>query len=61
MNARKQYLEELGKEYNRTAEDGRGGLLDEANKRTRDAEPAGSAPATREKHFYEEGDRKSVV
>jgi hypothetical protein len=55
MNARKQYLEELGKEYNRTAEDGRGGLLDEANKRTRDAEPAGSAPATREKHFYEEG------
>jgi len=34
MNARKQYLEELGKEYQRVAEGSRGGLLDEAEKRT---------------------------
>jgi hypothetical protein len=34
MNARKQYLEEVGKEYNRTDEKGRGRLLDEAEKRT---------------------------
>jgi hypothetical protein len=34
MNARKQYLEELGKEYPRADETGRGQLLDEAEKRT---------------------------
>jgi hypothetical protein len=34
MNARKQYLEELGKEYGRADEVGRGRLLDEAEKRT---------------------------
>ena len=34
MNARKQYLEEVGKEYSRTDEKGRGRLLDEAEKRT---------------------------
>ena len=34
MNARKQYLEELGKEYGRASEVGRGRLLDEAQKRT---------------------------
>ena len=34
MNARKQYLEELGKEYRRAAEKQRGRLLDEAEKRT---------------------------
>jgi hypothetical protein len=34
MNARKQYLEELGKEYYRADETGRGRLLDEAEKRT---------------------------
>lgn len=34
MNARKQYLEALGKEYGRTDENGRGRLLDEAEKRT---------------------------
>ncbi len=34
MNARKQYLEEVGREYNRTDEKGRGRLLDEAGKRT---------------------------
>lgn len=34
MNARKQYLEELGKEYHRADETGRGQLLDEAEKRT---------------------------
>ena len=33
MNARKQYLEELGKEYGRADEMGRGRLLDEAEKR----------------------------
>jgi hypothetical protein len=33
MNARKQYLEEVGKEYNRAKEGGRGRLLDEAEKR----------------------------
>ena len=34
MNARKQYLKELGKEYSRADEKGRGRLLDEAEKRT---------------------------
>jgi hypothetical protein len=34
MNARKQYLEEVGKEYQRADEKGRGRLLDEAEKRT---------------------------
>jgi hypothetical protein len=34
MNARKQYLEDLGKEYSRVDETGRGRLLDEAEKRT---------------------------
>lgn len=34
MNARKQYLEELVKEYSRADEKGRGRLLDEAEKRT---------------------------
>ena len=34
MNARRQYLEELGKEYSRADEKGRGLLLDEAEKRT---------------------------
>jgi hypothetical protein len=34
MNARKQYLKEVGKEYGRTDEKGRGRLLDEAEKRT---------------------------
>jgi len=34
MNARKQYLEELGKEYSRADEKGRSRLLDEAEKRT---------------------------
>jgi hypothetical protein len=34
MNARKQYLKELGKEYHRADETGRGQLLDEAEKRT---------------------------
>jgi Integrase core domain len=34
MNARKQYLDELGKEYQRSDERGRSGLLDEAEKRT---------------------------
>jgi hypothetical protein len=34
MNARKQYLEDLGKEYSRANELGRGRLLDEAEKRT---------------------------
>ena len=34
MNARQQYLEELGKEYSRADEKGRGRLLDEAEKRT---------------------------
>ena len=34
MNARKQYLEELGKEYNRADEKRRTQLLDEAEKRT---------------------------
>ena len=34
MNARKQYLEELGKEYQRVDEGGRSRLLDEAEKRT---------------------------
>jgi hypothetical protein len=34
MNARAQYLKELGREYERTAETGRGRLLDEAQKRT---------------------------
>lgn len=34
MNARKQYLEEVGKEYRRAGEKGRGRLLDEAEKRT---------------------------
>ena len=34
MNARKQYLEELGKEYSRANEVGRSRLLDEAEKRT---------------------------
>lgn len=34
MNARKQYLEDLGKEYQRSDESGRSGLLDEAQKRT---------------------------
>jgi hypothetical protein len=34
MNARKQYLEEVGKEYNRADEKGRTRLLDEAEKRT---------------------------
>jgi len=34
MNARKQYLEEVGKEYRRADETGRGRLLDEAEKRT---------------------------
>lgn len=34
MNARKQYLEEVGKEYRRAGERGRGRLLDEAEKRT---------------------------
>ena len=34
MNARKQYLEEIGKEYPRAGEKGRGRLLDEAEKRT---------------------------
>jgi len=34
MNARKQYLEEVGKEYERAHEKGRGRLLDEAEKRT---------------------------
>ena len=33
MNARKQYLEEVGKEYRRADETGRGRLLDEAEKR----------------------------
>ncbi len=35
MNARQQYLEDLGKEYGRADEKGRGRLLDEAEKRTR--------------------------
>jgi len=35
MNARRQYFEELGKEYGRADERGRGRLLDEAEKRTR--------------------------
>ena len=35
MNARQQYLEDLGKEYGQTHEKGRGRLLDEAEKRTR--------------------------
>ena len=34
MNARKQYIEGLGKEYQRSDERGRSGLLDEAEKRT---------------------------
>src|SRR5579863_4784655 len=34
MNARKQYLEEVGKEYQRADQRGRGRLLDEAEKRT---------------------------
>lgn len=34
MSARKQYLEEVGKEYQRADETGRGRLLDEAQKRT---------------------------
>ena len=34
MNARKQYLEAVGKEYSRADETGRGRLLDEAEKRT---------------------------
>src|SRR5882724_3325860 len=34
MNARKQYLKEVVKEYGRTDEKGRGRLLDEAEKRT---------------------------
>jgi len=34
MNARKQYLEEVGKEYSRAGETGRGRLLDETEKRT---------------------------
>ena len=34
MNARRQYLEELGKEYGRADEKSRGRLLDEAEKRT---------------------------
>ena len=34
MNARKQYLEEVGKEYRRADETSRGRLLDEAEKRT---------------------------
>lgn len=34
MNARQQYLKELGKEYSRADEKGRGRLLDEAEKRT---------------------------
>jgi len=34
MNARKQYLKEIGKEYNRVDERSRGRLLDEAEKRT---------------------------
>src|SRR4249919_2734058 len=34
MNARKQYLEEVGKEYRRVGEKGCGRLLDEAEKRT---------------------------
>ena len=34
MNARKQYLEEVGKEYNRADEKDRSRLLDEAGKRT---------------------------
>jgi hypothetical protein len=34
MNARQQYLAELGKEYSRVDEKGRGWLLDEAEKRT---------------------------
>jgi hypothetical protein len=32
MNARKQYLEEVGKEYNRADEKGRSRLLNEAEK-----------------------------
>jgi hypothetical protein len=35
MNARKQYLNELGKEYRRADDVGRGRLLDEAEKRTK--------------------------
>jgi hypothetical protein len=34
MNARRQYLEELGKEYSRANEGSRGRLLDEAEKRS---------------------------
>jgi len=34
MNARRQYLDEVGKEYQRAGEKGRGRLLDEAEKRT---------------------------
>src|SRR5581483_5959816 len=34
MNARQQYLEEIGKEYSRAGEGERGRLLDEAQKRT---------------------------
>ena len=34
MNARRQYLEEVAKEYGRVDEAGRGRLLDEAEKRT---------------------------
>src|SRR2546425_598398 len=35
MNARKQYLEQVSKEYQRADEKGRGRLLDEAEKRIR--------------------------
>jgi hypothetical protein len=35
MNARKQYLEEVGREYRRADDEGRGRLLDEAEKRTK--------------------------
>lgn len=35
MNARKQYLDELGREYRRADDRGRGRLLDEAEKRTK--------------------------
>ncbi|MGC9970315.1 MAG: hypothetical protein ABSE56_06975 [Bryobacteraceae bacterium] len=41
MNARQQYLEELGKEYGRADEKCRGRLLDEAEKR-----PILSAPSS---------------
>jgi len=34
MNARRQYLDELGKGYRRADEKGRGQLLDEAEQRT---------------------------